>query len=728
MKKIMLLILAFSICVSLVSCVSEGGTSNVPQGTTDNSASPPTPGTNPNLNSPDTSEPPDTSEHCCAGNNWVIAEEASCTKERLKQFVCSCGKIVDTEAIAKVSHTFTDGLCSTCGSPDPDYNPEPSVGLVFESWGDGSCWVVGMGTCTDTDIVIPEKSPEGDTVVGVIGDIFSGLNGSYTLRIPGSVTEMHFWECPQLSKIFIEEGVTAIGDEAFANCTNLTMVSVGSSVKNIGIDAFRECISLTNIFLRNGLEYIGQNAFFGCSSLTEISIPETVETIAGGVFQGCTSLQQIIIPDDVALVDSYTFMDCTSLKRVILGANVTEIGQFAFANCTSLTDITIPKRLKKMREWAFKSCGYITSVYIEDLYSWCDISVMNGDADLLAYGADLYLKNELLTNLVIPDDLTHFGSSFEGCTSLESVMIPEGTTEISNSAFAGCINLSYVNIPSTVETIGNNAFSNCMKLTNITIPSSVSSIGQRAFYQCEALNDVVIPKSVSSLGARVFENCTSLTQITIDSEVVLSYSSLLVGCNSLEKINVPEHLTQEYLNASGWNNMSSLIQMPSQGGSTVIVSVGLEFTSNKDGTCKLTGIGTCTDTIIVIPETSPVGDTVVEIGPKAFERCYKITEVVIPNTVTKIWGGAFDYCSSLQSLDIPESVTVFNAGIYYCPSLKVLILRSPAVFNYPNPPIHEIDDSYERMTAIYVPAELVDEYRNTFGWKIFGEKIQAITE
>ena len=39
-------------------------------------------------------------------------------------------------------------------------------------------------------------------------------------------------------------------------------------------------------------------------------------------------------------------------------------------------------------------------------------------------------------------------------------------------------------------------------------------------------------------------------------------------------------------------------------------SEGLKFTSNGDGTCSVSGIGTCTDTEIVIPPVSPMGDAV----------------------------------------------------------------------------------------------------------------------
>ena len=43
----------------------------------------------------------------------------------------------------------------------------PSEGLEFTSNGDGTCYVAGIGECTDTDIVIPEVSPTGDVVIAI---------------------------------------------------------------------------------------------------------------------------------------------------------------------------------------------------------------------------------------------------------------------------------------------------------------------------------------------------------------------------------------------------------------------------------------------------------------------------------------------------------------------------------------------------------------------------------
>ena len=78
-------------------------------------------------------------------------------------------------------------------------------------------------------------------------------------------------------------------------------------------------------------------------------------------------------------------------------------------------------------------------------------------------------------------------------------------------------------------------------------------------------------------------------------------------------------------------------------------SEGLEFTLQNDGTYCVTGIGTCTDTDVVIP-ASVDGIKVTAIGSSAFKDCTSLTGIVIPDSVTSIDKDAFYDCKSLTSI------------------------------------------------------------------------------
>jgi hypothetical protein len=72
------------------------------------------------------------------------------------------------------------------------------------------------------------------------------------------------------------------------------------------------------------------------------------------------------------------------------------------------------------------------------------------------------------------------GNTFEGCSSLTSIIIPEGVTRIGGHAFHGCTSLSYVSIPSTVTEIGSSAFRQCYSLYKVRVPYG-AIINERAF-------------------------------------------------------------------------------------------------------------------------------------------------------------------------------------------------------------------------------------------------------
>ena len=124
---------------------------------------------------------------------------------------------------------------------------ETSKGLAFVSYGDGTCYVSGIGECTDTDIVIPSVSPDGDRVVR-IGANSLGYNS-------------------ELRSVVVPVGVTSIGQQAFCNCSNLTDVT-----------------------LPDGLMSIENYAFEKCSNLVNINIPDSVIEIYDGVFDKCSKL------------------------------------------------------------------------------------------------------------------------------------------------------------------------------------------------------------------------------------------------------------------------------------------------------------------------------------------------------------------------------------------------------------------------------------------------------
>ena len=79
-------------------------------------------------------------------------------------------------------------------------------------------------------------------------------------------------------------------------------------------------------------------------------------------------------------------------------------------------------------------------------------------------------------------------------------------------------------------------------------------------------------------------------------------------------------------------------------------SAGLAYEANEDGTCSVTGRGTCTDQCIVIPSTSPDGKRVTRIKEKAFYYDDKLLSITLPETLESIEKNSFFQCTKLYEI------------------------------------------------------------------------------
>src|ERR1035437_6595132 len=98
-----------------------------------------------------------------------------------------------------------------------------------------------------------------------------------------------------------------------------------------------------------------------------------------------------------------------------------------------------------------------------------------------------------------------------------------------------------------------------------------------------------------------------------------------------------------------------------------VVQAQFTFTTNN-GAITITGY-TGPGGAVIIPDTTN-GLPVSSIGDWAFNSCYSLTNVTIPNSVTNIGNYAFSRCTNLTSFTIPNSVArIMDSAFYYCSSL-----------------------------------------------------------
>lgn len=118
-----------------------------------------------------------------------------------------------------------------------------------------------------------------------------------------------------IRQVVIEDGVTHIGDHAFASYDNLMddsclydklqSVSIAGSVTSIGASAFSLSTALTELNLSNGLRTIGNMAFWECYNLSSYTIPNTVTSIGDYAFQQISKVTRVTIPYSVQKIGRY---------------------------------------------------------------------------------------------------------------------------------------------------------------------------------------------------------------------------------------------------------------------------------------------------------------------------------------------------------------------------------------------------------------------------------------
>lgn len=200
----------------------------------------------------------------CIAGDWIVDKEATHTEDGKRHSECKmCGELVSENVILSGNKK-----------------------LKYSLLDDNSYSVVGIGTCTDVNIVIP-RTYDDKPVSRIDCDAFA--------------------LCKSLKSIMIPDSVTSIGDGAFTLCKSLTNITIPNSVTSIGDFAFNQCTSLTNVIIPDSMTTVNFSAFYCCTSLTSITIPDSVTNIGNCVFVGCTSLTSIYFEGTVEQWNAITF-------------------------------------------------------------------------------------------------------------------------------------------------------------------------------------------------------------------------------------------------------------------------------------------------------------------------------------------------------------------------------------------------------------------------------------
>ncbi|MDY3618188.1 leucine-rich repeat domain-containing protein [Agathobaculum sp.] len=339
----------------------------------------------------------------------------------------------------------------------------------------------------------------------------------------GTVPDGFLYNCDNLQSLTLEEGVTAIGKEAFYGCTDLTQVSIPASVRTVGAKAFYDCWNLRDVTVADGVEAIEEKAFYGCRKMESLSLPDSVRTLGDGALAG-SGLTEFTVPAGVTVLPNELFLSCKKLERAEFPDTVQAMGISVFSGCEALRDVRLPEGLAELPAYTFSDC-------------------------------------KALTDISLPDSITRIGNSaFHSCSTLAGIELPSNLKDLGTFAFYGCMMLRSIRIPEGVTVLKNSVFNFCWSLQSVELPDGLVTIEPYALEQCKALQSIEFPASLTTLDSRAMIYMPALRQVTFRGDAPVSTDALTHTerlYNPLKSCEARQTITVYYpANADGFGSGS----------------------------------------------------------------------------------------------------------------------------------------------------------------------------
>lgn len=197
------------------------------------------------------------------------------------------------------------------------------------------------------------------------------------------------------------------------------------------------------------------------------------------------------------VLEDYAFESC-GIRELSVSESTIEIGKSAFSYCDDLAKTEFKNSVVEISEYAFYDTGddmelIFTSCTTDvDDYAFasCGVLTINADDGKITVGESAFSYCDDLTDITIEADSLSLGSySFYNCSSLMNVTLAADSEEdspamvIDENAFSSSSVQNVILSQGSIE-LGDSAFSYCEDLTNVEIGGNLSKIGEYAFFGC----------------------------------------------------------------------------------------------------------------------------------------------------------------------------------------------------------------------------------------------------
>lgn len=263
----------------------------------------------------------------------------------------------------------------------------------------------------------------------------------------------------------------------------------------------------------------------------EIVIPSEIEglpvvELGDRVFSN-SPVKTVVIPESVKRFGAGLFREARHLQYVKLPTTITSLlGQF-FNSCDSLEYFIIPDHITHIGSSAFSSSG-LRSIEIPDTVT----SFENWDS--------LFAHCENLEYVKLPNAIKTLCYTFRGCTALKQVILPESLETLENDVFVGCRSLEQIDLPNTLTFIEPETFSGS-GLRSISIPESVTNFQDLTL--AGQLEAITLPDNVTHINNKLLGRNKNLKRINLPASLQSIENGAFYELSSLEELIIPETLT-----------------------------------------------------------------------------------------------------------------------------------------------------------------------------------------
>lgn len=517
--------------------------------------------------------------------------------------------------------------------------------------------------------------------------------------------------------VIVPEGVTEIGENAFAKCSFVRSIRIPASVKKVNSHAFNTGGAVEEIVFTGDFCSFERFSFYGCQDLKALVLPERPSLGVYNPLLYCDHLERIVLPDSMAwdLENHKTlFKECSvlwdiqisdqlaekldkkTIRDVLLPPSVLCAYLRGKTICPALAkEIPDALLLKAKRDACVerlldeddaeslqKLLAMQKKLSLEEIESWLEKAGEKGKTGCKAMLLEFKGKH-----FSQDDNERHMKELAEKELGMKARSLAEWRKIFTVSLVGGKAYLGKykgeeetVTVPAMIDkypvvALGEKAFAQRETVRTICIEDGVEELCEKATWGCANLQDIHIPASVIRIGKqailgkkrRIHAPEGSVAQAFAQENKIPFFAEAGIAPTAEEEKPEPAvRESEKPLTAAEWKKIWSYTKLP-------------------DGTLRLDSYKGSDEEVVLPPEIT--GSKVTVIGKQAlspsapgakgiiWKQRQRIRSITIPDTVTTIEDGAFAYCKELTEISVPGSVvTIGKEAFEQCAKLKSVVL------------------------------------------------------